>query len=170
MRSIKLVTHDPHWACLYENEVAKLRLVLSRLIVSTHHIGSTAISGIKAKPVIDILMEVTCLDGLEKHAGDFKSLGYEAKGEYGIKGRRFFQKGGDERSHHLHIFESGNSELERHWLFVAFMNAHPDKAREYEALKTALSIEHKNSAEDYSQGKSAFIKAVDAEAIKWKNS
>lgn len=169
MRSIKLVTHDPDWARLYEDEVARLCLLLSKLVVSTHHIGSTAINGIKAKPVIDILIEVTCLRDLEKHAGDFKNLGYEAKGEYGIKGRRFFQKGGDERTHHLHIFESGNAEIERHRLFVAFMNAHPDKAEEYEALKTALSIEHKNSAEDYSQGKSAFIRAVDAEAIKWKN-
>lgn len=169
MRYIKLVAHDPNWARLYEGEVGKLRVLLSGLIVSTDHIGSTAISGIKAKPVIDILIEVTCLRDLEKHNGDFKNLGYEVKGEYGIKGRRFFQKGGDERTHHLHIFESGNSEIERHRLFVAFMNAHPDKAADYEALKTALSIEHKNSAESYSQGKSAFIKAVDTEAVKWKN-
>ena len=168
MRSVKLEEHDPNWTRLYEDEVGKLHVFLSELIVSTHHIGSTAISGIQAKPVIDILVEVTCLRDLKKHKGDFKNLGYEVKGAYGIKGRRFFQKGGDERTHHLHIFESGNSEIERHRLFVAFMNAHPDKAADYEALKTRLSIEYKNSAESYSQGKSAFIKAVDSETVKWK--
>ncbi len=170
MRSVKLEEHDPNWVRLYESEVVKLRVFLSGLIVSTHHIGSTAINGIKAKPVIDILIEVICLRDLEKHNGDFKNLGYEVKGEYGIKGRRLFQKGGNERTHHVHIFESGNSEIERHRLFVEFMNAHPDKAADYEALKVALSIKHQGSAESYSQGKSTFIKAIDAEAINWKNS
>lgn len=165
MRSITLEKHDPNWAHLYEREISSLRVFLSGLIVSTHHIGSTAIKGILAKPVIDILIEVTCLGDLEKHSVDFKKLGYEAKGEYGIKGRRFFQKGKKERTHHVHIFESGNPEIERHRLFVEYMNARPDRAADYEALKTALSIEHKDSPESYSQGKSAFIRVVDIEAI-----
>ncbi len=97
-------------------------------------------------------------------------LGYEAKGEYGIKGRRFFQKGENERTHHIHIFESGNPEVERHRLFVEFMNSHPNRAAEYEKLKMKLSSKYKEEPEKYSQGKSVYIQAIDAEAIEWKNS
>jgi len=170
MRSLKLVEHNPKWISDYEIEAGKLRQMLSGIVISTYHIGSTAIAGIKAKPVIDILVEVSCLDDLETMHDQFRKIGYEPKGDYGIKGRRFYQKGGDERTHHVHIYKTGNSEIKRHRLFVSFMKEHPDKAAEYEALKMALSIQYKDSSDSYSRGKSEFIKSVDDEAAKSKNS
>lgn len=170
MRIIKLEEHNKKWSEDFEKEVGTIKAFLSENLIAAYHIGSTAIPGIRAKPVIDILLEVRSLNEIDKHNNKFEGIGYEAKGEYGIKGRKFFQKGKNERTHHIHIFESGNPEIERHKLFVEFMNAHPDKAAEYDKLKMKLLNKHKEEPDKYSQGKAVFIQSMDAEAIKWKNS
>ena len=136
--------------------------------MASYHIGSTAIPGIMAKPVIDILLEVKSIDKIDELDKEFEGLGYEVKRDYGIEGRRFFQKGKNERTHHIHIFESGNTEIERHRLFVEFMQAHPGSAAEYEKLKLKLIKQHKGDPEKYSQGKLTFIQSIDKDAIAWK--
>ncbi len=117
MRIIELEEHNEKWSKVFDNEVGVIKAILKENIVAASHIGSTAILGIRAKPVIDILLEARSLNEVDKHNKVLEELGYEAKGEYGIKGRRFFQKGKNERTHHLHIFESGNPEIERHRLY-----------------------------------------------------
>ena len=168
MRIIELETHNQNWSRDFEKEAAIIKDVLSGNLIAAYHIGSTAITGIKAKPVIDILLEVKSINEIDKHKQRIEGLGYEAKGEYGIKERRFFQKGNNERTHHIHIFESGNSEIERHLLFIEFMNSHPHRAAEYEKLKMKLSCHHKEEPEKYSQSKSVFIHNIDVEASAWK--
>lgn len=170
MRIISLVEHSENWSTDFEKEARSIKSILSENLVASYHIGSTAISGLKAKPVIDILLEVRSLSEVDRHNGKLEGFGYEAKGEYGIEGRRFFQKGESERTHHVHVFETGNPEIERHKLFVEFMNTHPRRVAEYEILKTKLESKYKQEPDKYSEGKSTFIKAIDAEAVKWKNS
>jgi len=80
-----------------------------------------------AKPIIDILLVVKSLNNIDNYTKELFQLGYEAKGEYGFVGRRFFQKGGDNRTHHVHVFEEGNPEIERHVLFVEYLKCHPKK-------------------------------------------
>jgi GrpB-like predicted nucleotidyltransferase (UPF0157 family) len=168
MRIIKLETHNQNWSGDFEKEATIIKDVLSGNLIAAFHIGSTAITGIKAKPVIDILLEVKSINEIDKHKQEIERLGYEAKGENGIKGRRFFQKGNIERTHHIHIFESGNPEIERHLLFVEFMSSHPHRAVEYEKLKMKLSTLYKEDPEKYSQSKSDFIHNIDVEASTWK--
>jgi GrpB-like predicted nucleotidyltransferase (UPF0157 family) len=168
MRIIELEAYNQNWPREFEKEVAILKGVLSDNFIAAYHIGSTAIVGIKAKPVIDILLEVKSINQIGNHNQEFEGLGYEAKGEYGIKGRRFFQKGNNERTHHIHIFETGNSEIKRHRQFVEFMNSHPHRAAEYEKLKIELSIHYKEKPEKYAQSKSVFIHNIDIEASTWK--
>ena len=170
MRIIELEKHNKRWSSDFDKEVATIKGILSEKLMAAFHIGSTAISGIRAKPVIDILLEVRSIKDMDIHNKAFEVLGYEAKGENGIKGRRYFRKGKNARTHHIHIFESGNPEIERHRLFVEFMNAHPDRAAEYEILKMELSSKYKQESEKYSQGKSVFIHNIDLEALKWKHS
>jgi len=170
MRTIKLVEYREEWRTDYEKEADSIKSVFSENLMGAYHIGSTAIYGLKAKPVIDILLEVRSLSEIDKHNRVPEELGYEAKGEYGIEGRRFYQKGGKERTHHIHIFQTGNSEIKRHRNFVEFMNAHPGSATEYEILKVELESKYKKDPNKYSEGKSEFIKNIDAEAAKWKNS
>ena len=89
MRHIIVVPHDPAWAGAFEDEAALLRPVFGDNLVAMHHIGSTAIPGIHAKPVIDMLPVVKDIAAVDSLNPQMEALGYEPMGEYGIPGRRF---------------------------------------------------------------------------------
>ena len=168
MRTIILEQHNSDWSNSFQREIALIKPVFLENYAAAYHIGSTAIPSICAKPVIDILIAVRSIDRIDKYPPQLEKALYRAKGEYGLKGRRFFQKGNEVITHHLHIFESGHSEIERHRLFVEFMKVHPDKAADYERLKIKLARKYKNQPDQYSQSKSTFIHAIDLEASAWK--
>ena len=117
----------------------QLQYAFGDLWVKSHHIGSTAIPGISAKPTIDMIVEVTNVSAVDGLNAALQNLGFEAKGENGIPGRRFFQKGGDKRTHHLHVFTESDPQIHRHLVFCDYLRAHPGKANEYEALKLSLA-------------------------------
>ena len=170
MRKIELVNYCDSWPIDYEVEVKSLKELIKGNFIRAFHIGSTAIVGMKAKPIIDILIEVEYLSKLDIEKENFEKKGYEVKGEYGIEGRRFFQKRIDKRTHHVHMFEAGSIEIERHRLFVAFMNSHPNKAKEYQTLKENLCSLFDKDPKTYTEGKSNYIKNIDSEAYSWKHS
>jgi GrpB-like predicted nucleotidyltransferase (UPF0157 family) len=101
-----------------------------------------------------------------------ESLGYEAMGEYGIPGRRYFRKSNGEgiRTHHVHAFAAGSAEAERHLAFRDYMIAHPEDARAYSELKRKLAAEHPRNIDGYMDGKDAFIKEMDRRAAEWRAS
>jgi GrpB-like predicted nucleotidyltransferase (UPF0157 family) len=167
-KRVGVVSYNLNWKKMYEEESEKIRNVLGDIIIDIHHIGSTAIPGIKAKPVIDVLIEVKDIEGVAQHNHKMKELGYEAMGEYGIPKRRFFRKGGNNRTHHIHIFQVGNEEIERHINFKEYLIAHPDKAREYSKLKEELVNKYTYDVENYTNGKNDFIKEIDRKAKLWK--
>jgi len=136
-------------------------------VVEIHHIGSTAIPGLAAKPIIDILMEVTDLGELDQRTHGMESLGYRAKGENGIIGRRYFQKGGDRRTHHLHAFQCGDENLVRHIAFRDYLLNHRDVVVEYEQLKKALVTVCGHDMSRYQDGKSDFVREHQALALRW---
>jgi len=170
MRIIEIVEFSEKWCVEYTNELKSIKAILSQEIIKSYHIGSTAIQGMAAKPIIDILLVVKSLNNIDNYNKELFQLGYEAKGEYGLVGRRFFQKGGDNRTHHVHVFEEGNPEIERHVLFVEYLKCHPKKVMQYEKLKKSLEIKYKYKPSKYSLGKSDFIQLIEREAFEWKKS
>ena len=98
---------------MHKEESEKIKNILNDIIIDIHHIGTTAIPGIKAKPVIDILVEVKDIEEVDQYNYKMEELEYEAMGEYGILKRRFFRKGKNNRTHHIHIFQTGNEEIKR---------------------------------------------------------
>jgi len=94
-------------------------------------------------------------------------LGYICKGEYGIKGRRFFMKGLYNRTHHIHIFQSDNPEILRHINFRDYLIAHSEEARIYSELKRKMAIDFRYDIQGYCNGKDAFIKDIDIKAERW---
>jgi GrpB-like predicted nucleotidyltransferase (UPF0157 family) len=166
---VEVVPHDPAWKHAFEVETARIANVLGDVFVSAHHIGSTAIPGIVAKPVIDILLEVDDVARLDTRTHALKQLGYEAKGEFGIPGRRYFRKddASGARTHQVHAFQAGNPELERHLAFRDYMIAHPDEARAYGALKKQLATAHPDDIEAYMDGKDSYIKEQERKALGW---
>jgi GrpB-like predicted nucleotidyltransferase (UPF0157 family) len=165
-----VVPHDPSWKSKYEAEAQAIAHALGSNVTATHHIGSSAIPNILAKPIIDIMVEVRSLDAVNRNTTEMRALDYEAMGEYGIAGRRYFRKFevGGIRNHHVHIFEQGSAHVKRHLAFRDYLIAHPGKAQEYSELKAALTEGGKASWEDYMDGKQAFVIAIEAEAMAWR--
>lgn len=133
-----------------------------------YHIGSTAVKGLSAKPIIDIMPVVTNIYLIDKHNHEFESIGYECMGEFGITGRRYFRKGGDNRTHQVHIFEqSNNKEIDRHLAVRDFLRTHPDIASKYGELKQKLAIRYPEDIEGYCDGKDGFVKQLEKDALIW---
>lgn len=167
IRVIEVVPHNSNWKGEFYKEAERIRNTMKDEIVGIHHIGSTSIPGIYAKPVIDILAEVKDISKVDDYNSRMQELGYIAKGEFGINGRRFFIKGLYERTHHIHVFQTGNPEIARHLRFRDYMIAHPDDARAYEELKKELACKYRYDPAGYVDGKDTFIKEVDRKAEEW---
>jgi len=167
-RDVELVPHNPEWTQLADEEVQRILEGLSFPIIGIYHIGSTSIPGIKAKPILDFVMEVEDLDAVINDIDEFRNLGYESKGEYGIPGRQFFTRDTDgERSHHLHVFQTGHPDIERHTVFRDFLRANPQAAKEYEKLKEKLAERFPKQSGSYTEAKSDFILSMDEVARYW---
>src|SRR5436190_1948667 len=108
MRKVEVVPHDPQWRNAFEAEAKRIGATLGENVVAIHHIGSTSIPNIYAKPVVDLLVEVRDIIEVDRRSLAMESLGYEVMGEYGIPGRRYFRKDNREeiRTHNLHTFET----------------------------------------------------------------
>ena len=162
-------TYDPSWATMF---TAESRLILDALrdnAIAAHHIGSTAIPAIVAKPVIDMLIVMFDIESVDACNAAMQRLGYQVMGEYGIQKRRFFRKFSDagSRTHHVHVFPQASPHVKRHLVFRDFMNAHPKWAAEYSKLKLELAEKHPDSIELYHHGKSDFIMKIDELAADW---
>jgi GrpB-like predicted nucleotidyltransferase (UPF0157 family) len=130
---------------------------------SFFHIGSTSISDISAKPVLDILITVTSLTALDGKRSEFESLGYEYKGESGIQGRRYcvlYNKDKTKGYVHVHAFTHDHVEIRRHLLFRDHLQQHPAVAKAYEKIKQDLLKNSKISRLRYTEAKAPFIQSV----------
>lgn len=165
-----LEPHQEDWSRKFEDEAVTVREAIGAEGLAIHHIGSTAIPGILAKPIIDMLVEVTSLEGLDRNAATLEARGYESLGEFGIPGRRYFRKDNAHgvRTHQIHAFASGSSHLRRHLAFRDYLRAFPDIARSYSELKRGLAATCGDDIEAYIAGKDPFIKAIEQDALRWK--
>lgn len=167
-RKIDVVDYNPEWEKLFKIEAKKIKEILGKNCVAIHHIGSTSVKGLKAKPIIDIMPVVKDISLVDKHNAEFENLGYECMGEYGIDGRRFFVKGGDNRTHHIHIFTANNQkDINRHLAVRNYLRSHADAAKEYAELKTKLADQFTYDNEGYCDGKNEFVKELEEKALKW---
>lgn len=167
VRIMEVVPYNPDWKDEYLKESEKIANFMKGEIVEIYHIGSTAIPGIFAKPVIDILVEVKDISNVDKYNSNMEELGYISAGEAGIEGRRFFFKGLYTRTHHVHIFQTGSPEIKRHINFRDYMIAYPEEAKRYEELKKEVAIKFRYDSKGYCAGKDAFIKDIDRKAEEW---
>jgi len=167
-RQVRVVPHDPAWKEAFEAEAAALRSVLGDEAVAIHHIGSTSMPNLHAKPTVDVLVEAREIGNLDDLETELDEGGYEAWGEYGIPGRRFFTRDrGPERLCNVHVFEAGSPGVERHLAFRDYLTRHPETARAYGDLKGDLAERFPADMEAYMNGKDAFVKKVEKEALSW---
>ena len=164
---IRVVPHDSDWARQYAEEARRIASVAPAAL-DLHHIGSTSIPGILAKPIIDMLGTVPDLAMIDAATSAFETLGYLALGEFGIPGRRYLRRddAAGVRSHHLHVFEQWSDGAERHLAFRDYLRAHPAVARDYSELKARITRVPVDAA-TYMDAKHPFIAETEARAVAW---
>lgn len=168
--AIVLVPSDATWPAAFAREASLISGSLSDLPMDVHHIGSTAIANIVAKPVIDMLGIVPAVEALDARAYRLAAFGYEGLGEFGIPGRRYFRKNAVDgtRTHQLHAFAADSPEIQRHLDFRDYLRAFPVEADAYGALKQSLAGSCGSDMPAYSDGKTEFIRAIDRRAATWR--
>ena len=130
--------------------------------IQLHHIGSTAVPGLLAKPIIDMLLVAPALPDLDNRATGLAALGFAAKGENGIAGRRYFVRRDTcgKRTHHLHSFADGAPEIARHLAFRDRLRADASLQDEYASIKRRALGDGSVSRTQYQARKDAFIARV----------
>jgi GrpB-like predicted nucleotidyltransferase (UPF0157 family) len=172
---VRLVPYNPIWPVLFEREKQHLLACLpGELINRIEHFGSTAVPGLAAKPIIDILVEVTSLEETKKRiAPILESQGYDYfwRPTWGDDTPPFYawfikRDPGGNRTHHIHMVEHHFEHWER-LLFRDYLIEHPDVAKEYQNLKNRLYNAHPHDRIVYTKGKTEFILGVTAMAKKY---
>ena len=157
MREIAVVPYVEKWPEMFNSESFLIKMLLGDVAKNIHHIGSTSVPGLSAKPVIDILLEVNDINELDIFIPAMVNAGYIARGENGIAGRRYFIKGGDQRSHQVHAFSVGDIQILRHLAFRDYLRKNRNIAMAYAEMKRAAVLLYKNDAQRYSAFKTNFI-------------
>ncbi|MFZ4115509.1 MAG: GNAT family N-acetyltransferase [Chthoniobacterales bacterium] len=184
MRKIEVVPYNPEWPQLFESEALLIQQVLGDNCLELHHIGSTSVPGLAAKPIIDIIPVVQDIRHVDQVVSNMEQLGYSARGENGMLFRRFFIKNlssqsfplsaaatlktGSKKSDqfesnvNVHVFEKGTPDIDRHLKFRDWMRSHPSDREAYATLKKKLAASYPNDIMNYVFGKDAFVTSIDA--------
>jgi len=165
---VELLPHDPSWTRNAEAESRALAAAVGPCLLQVHHIGSTAIPGIRAKPVLDLMPVVARLAELDGRRPEIEALGYEWWGELGLPGRRYCTKS-DRRSGkrliQLHCYAEGSLEITRHLAFRDYLRARPDVARAYDQMKVRCQSLHPNDSHAYGDCKDGWIERTEVHAL-----
>lgn len=162
--TVKLVPHNPKWAEFFEEEKQLLKRIFGDTILAIEHIGSTAIPGMSAKPIIDINVGVESLDVARGMKEKFEKLGYEyrpfvpGKTKSDLKWQELYVKGPEaKRTHYIHVTVYGNNYWENDLLFRDYLRKNPTRAKQYAELKETLAKKHADDRRIYTKSKEQFI-------------
>lgn len=162
---IYLVDYDPKWLSLAAEEISAVKKVLPFIWVKDiQHIGSTSVSNLIAKPIIDIYVGVESLVLAESAIEPIKNLGYQYWAENPNKLKMFFVKGmppfGEKRTHHVHIVEYQSDYWQATIIFRDYLRDHPEYAKQYANLKKNLAEQFKYDREGYTDAKGEFVNQI----------
>jgi GrpB-like predicted nucleotidyltransferase (UPF0157 family) len=168
LRRTKILPWSVTWAFSYKIEEELLMEIVKEDMVDIFHIGSTSIPTIGyAKPIIDLLLVVKEIAKVDQYNERLLQKGYLAKGENGIVGRRYFSKGQNERTHHLHIYQVGSEQIRAHLDFKEYLLHHSTDAQKYGELKIHLARQFPEEHGKYQEGKQAFMNELAVRAKVW---
>ena len=156
--AVRVVQYDPRWPELYTAEAERILAALRErgLALVLEHSGSTAIPGLSAKPILDILAGRSADSDRAPLIAALEDAGYTYRGEQGIPGRDFFRRG-DPRSHHVHLATVGSQFWADHLHFRDYLRAHPERAVRYGNVKQTLAQQFPRDREAYIEGKTGFV-------------
>jgi GrpB-like predicted nucleotidyltransferase (UPF0157 family) len=166
--AVDLQLHDPAWAFRAREEARRLAEALGATLIVVHHIGSTAIPGIRAKPILDLMPIVSDLAALERQRPIMEKLGYAWHGTYGLPDRRYCTLDDPRtgrRKIQAHCYPQASPEIPRHLAFRDYLRANPEIARAYEAEKCRCRDLHPGDHQAYGACKSTWITRIEAVAL-----
>jgi GrpB-like predicted nucleotidyltransferase (UPF0157 family) len=159
MDRIVIADYDPHWPGYFESLRSRISAALGSMAAAIEHVGSTAVPGLAAKPIIDLDVLLGSADDLPTAIQRLASLGYEHQGDLGIPGREAFRCASGV-AHHLYVCHPGSDEYRRHIAFRDFLRLHPDEARAYALFKRRLALDFADDRDAYTRGKTDFIEGI----------
>ena len=165
---VAIVEYDPAWPDRYEAMRARLGAALGPVAVRIDHVGSTAVPGMPAKPIIDIEVSVPDVADADSFRDAIEAQGFASR--MIEPGHHYFRPPpGLPRDYQVHVCTIGSDWEWRHLLFRDYLRAHPGTAAEYAALKRDLATRHTLDRIAYNDAKGPFIEAVVDKAAKWAN-
>ena len=176
-RTVQVSEYDPCWTRAFANEADALRGVFGHDLIAIHHIGSTSVPGLSAKPIIDILVVLRDTESIGRFSDRMEQLGYRVRGECldaeipGTPGRYYFSKDDKGiRTHQVHACAEGHSEIVDKIAFRNYLSAHQRVTAEYGTLKRELAQRFRQDNIGYMRGKDAFVRAALDRAREWTQS
>ncbi len=158
---VRVVPYSAEWPRLFEEEVRRRQPALGDVALDVQHVGSTAIPGMPAKPIVDIAVAIRRFEDGAACVKPLADLGYLYKGENGVPGRHYFVKGTeDARTHYLHMLEIDSDEWKEHLVFRDVLRTDRALAEEYAQLKEQLARRYPADRGAYTDGKSEFVTKV----------
>ncbi len=157
---VVVVPYDPAWPAAFARLRDRLAPALGELAVGIEHVGSTAVPGLDAKPIIDVDVVIRHTDDFGAVVERLATLGYEHLGDLGIAGREAFRATPDQPRHHLYVCAAGAPALQAHLALRDALRADPQLATAYAALKRELAERYRDDRDSYAESKSAFIASV----------
>jgi GrpB-like predicted nucleotidyltransferase (UPF0157 family) len=169
--SVRIADYDPAWPTLAEAEVGRLKEALGEVAVRLEHVGSTAVPGLAAKPILDLQLSVDAIEPRERYVEPLGRLGYLFVPAPEAPDYHFFAKPAERpRTHHLHVCEVGTEHEFRHVAVRDFLRTHVDEAARYAALKRKVVARDPHDRLAYIEGKYGYVSSLEERAVAWARS
>lgn len=166
--AIRIVPHDPAWAERAASELRRIATALGPLAVRLEHVGSTAVPGLAAKPILDLQVSVAALEPRAAYVEPLERLGYLFVPAPESPDYHLFAKPPERpRSHHVHVCGAGGAHERRHLAVRDFLRTHPREAAAYAALKRRVVLRHPQDRLAYIAAKDPYVDELEARALAW---
>lgn len=160
VNSLVIQDYDPRWPQLFEALRSRIEAVIPGMAAAIEHVGSTAVPGLAAKPIIDLDVLLISASDLPLVITKLAPVGYEHRGDLGVTGREAFRAPPNDLPHHLYVCPPGSTEYRRHISFRDYLRTHPADANSYASLKRELARTFGDDREAYTQAKSRFVAQI----------
>ncbi len=164
---IAIAAYDPVWPALFAALGARLRAALGPAALRIDHIGSTAVPGLDAKPIIDVQISVAALEPMAPYGGPLEGLGFIWRADNDDRTKRYFREPPGQRRTHVHVRRAGSWSEQGALLFRDYLRTHPPAAQRYAAAKRALAAQHRDDRAAYTTAKSPVIWELITAADAW---
>jgi GrpB-like predicted nucleotidyltransferase (UPF0157 family) len=158
--TIRVVAYDPSWPDRFEAEEKRLRAALGERARRIEHIGSTAVPGLAAKPIVDVLVEINQFEDHARYCESLQAAGYELR----VREANHLMFRTPDRDVHVHIWPAGSENIEPHLIFRDWLRSHPDDRRLYERTKQELARRAWPDMNYYAEAKNPVIGKIMARA------